>query len=176
MHIDKLNIKIEGSNGKLPNLDFFNTIIKICKTVQFKCSIDSEKSPKDFTHYSYNSERRDTGNFAENLQNTIQMVFKQATGVPSSSHGEFLNYRIEALTISSVKDSKLSENKKLFRQNVFKVTRIIEGTLRSLNNLLERFHQSFFFYILPSSNLYISIAMYMPPLGLICLPGLFHLF
>lgn len=36
--------------------------------------------------------------------------------------------------------------------------RILEGIFRSLNNLLERFHQSFFFYLLPSSDRYISIG------------------
>lgn len=29
---------------------------------------------------------------------------------------------------------------------------------RSLNNLLERFHQSFFFYLLPSTDRYVSIG------------------
>jgi len=42
---------------------------------------------------------------------------------------------------------------------------IVEGITRSLNNLLERFHQSFFFYLLPSTDNYISIGMYMPALG-----------
>lgn len=32
--------------------------------------------------------------------------------------------------------------------------------MRSLNNLQERFHQSFFFYLLPSTNRYISIGNY----------------
>lgn len=50
--------------------------------------------------------------------------------------------------------------------------RILEGIFRSLNNLLERFHQSFFFYILPGTRNYISIGMYMPPFGLICATGL----
>lgn len=168
MSLDRLHIKIEGSNGKMPNLDFFNTIIKICKSQQFKCQIDSEKSPIDYTYYSF--DRRETGDFCPRLLNTLQMVFKQATGVPASSHSEFLNYRIEALTVSAKKNPNL--NRVASRQNLFKSAKIIEGTLRSLNNLLERFHQSFFFYLLPSSNQYISIAMYMPPLGLVCLPGI----
>lgn len=50
------------------------------------------------------------------------------------------------------------------------ILRIVEGTLRSVNNLLERFHQSFFFYLMPSENFYISIGMYMPPLGLLIAP------
>jgi glycosylphosphatidylinositol transamidase len=101
------------------------------------------------------------------IENTLSMIFKQATGVPTSSHGYFLNHRIEALTISGVKSTNKKQNAK---QNLLKLTRIIEGTLRSINNLLERFHQSFFFYLLPSSNTYISIGMYMPAFGLVSLP------
>lgn len=36
--------------------------------------------------------------------------------------------------------------------------RALEGIMRSLNNLQERFHQSFFFYLLPATNRYISIG------------------
>ena len=32
--------------------------------------------------------------------------------------------------------------------------------MRSLNNLQERFHQSFFFYLLPATNRYISIGIF----------------
>jgi len=38
--------------------------------------------------------------------------------------------------------------------------------MRSLNNLQERFHQSFFFYLLPATNRYISIGshyLYVSP-------------
>jgi glycosylphosphatidylinositol transamidase len=48
--------------------------------------------------------------------------------------------------------------------------RVIEGTVRSLNNLLEHLHQSFYYYLLPSPNLYLSIGDYMISLGLILLP------
>lgn len=47
------------------------------------------------------------------------------------------------------------------------VGRVMEGIFRSLNNLLERFHQSFFFYLLPSSSRYVSIGMYMPSFGIL---------
>nr|CAD7399830.1 unnamed protein product [Timema cristinae] len=48
------------------------------------------------------------------------------------------------------------------------VDSVMEGLFRSLNNLLERFHQSYFFYLQPTTDRYISIGMYMPPLGLLC--------
>lgn len=47
--------------------------------------------------------------------------------------------------------------------------------MRSVNNLLERFHQSFFFYLLPSSHYYISIGIYMPAFGLVVLPLLIQI-
>lgn len=42
---------------------------------------------------------------------------------------------------------------------------ILEAGLRSFNNLLEKFHRSYFFYFLVSSNNYLSIAYYFPAIG-----------
>ena len=47
---------------------------------------------------------------------------------------------------------------------------MIEGIFRSVNNMLEHFHQSFFLYVLPNTHRYISIGMYMPPLGCLIVP------
>ena len=44
--------------------------------------------------------------------------------------------------------------------------------IRSLNNLLGRFHQSFFFYLQLNRRNFVSIATYMIPLGLVVLPAL----
>lgn len=115
--LDKIEIKLEGANGKVPNLDLFNTVIRICKTIQFKCSLESEKS---FQDYSYYQDRIPLDHLA-GIENTVSMIFKQATGVPTSSHGFFLNHRIEALTISGVKSSKLKRQNS--KQNLLKVTR-----------------------------------------------------
>lgn len=40
---------------------------------------------------------------------------------------------------------------------------LIESSIRSLNNLLEHLHQSFFFYLLSGVRRYTSIGLYMPP-------------
>lgn len=39
--------------------------------------------------------------------------------------------------------------------------------MRSVNNLLEKFHQSFFLYLLSGPSKYISVGVYMIPLGLL---------
>ena len=40
---------------------------------------------------------------------------------------------------------------------------------RKLNNLLERLHQSYFFYLMPSLTRFVSIGYYMPAFGLLAL-------
>lgn len=40
---------------------------------------------------------------------------------------------------------------------------------RKLNNLLERLHQSYFFYLMPSLSHFVSIGYYMPAFGLLAL-------
>lgn len=39
--------------------------------------------------------------------------------------------------------------------------------MRSVNNLLEKFHQSFFLYLLSSPSKFVSVGLYMIPLGLL---------
>lgn len=40
---------------------------------------------------------------------------------------------------------------------------------RKLNHLLERLHQSFFFYLLPGLSRFVSIGLYMPAAGFLLL-------
>jgi glycosylphosphatidylinositol transamidase len=47
------------------------------------------------------------------------------------------------------------------------VCRIVESTLRTANNLLERLHASFFFYILTGPDHFLKIGSYLPSAVLI---------
>ena len=42
--------------------------------------------------------------------------------------------------------------------------RLLEGTIRSVNNLLQKFRQSFFLHLLSSPAKFISVGVYIPPL------------
>ena len=119
-NIDQIELKLEGANGKLPNLDLFNSIIRICKNMQFKCSFESEKAFQEPLYYQHKM----PADHLPGIENTISMIFKQATGVPTSSHGYFLNHRIEALTIVGVKSAS-NYKKQNSRQNLLKVTRLV---------------------------------------------------
>ena len=99
--------------------------------------------------------------YKRSLTTLLTMAMKQATGVPTGNHGLFHRFGIEALTIEGVRQ----KSRKRQDVTLHTIGRVVEGIFRSLNNLLERLHQSFFFYLLPSSSRYVSIGMYMPAFG-----------
>ncbi|KAK4805803.1 hypothetical protein QYF61_000409 [Mycteria americana] len=101
--------------------------------------------------------------YAHSLQTLLLMVLAQASGRPRGDHGLFLRYRIEAITLRGINS---------FRQYKYDMTTVgktLEGMFRKLNNLLERLHQSYFFYLLPSLSRFVSIGVYMPAFGFLIL-------
>lgn len=110
--------------------------------------------------------RRQYHNSIENnIKNLLAMIFSQSTGVPNGNHGFFHRHRIESLTLEAVKRQTSGSNR-----GGLPLLKTIEGISRSLNNLLERFHQSYFFYILVQNDRFVSIGDYMPCLGLLVVP------
>lgn len=152
----KVDIKIEGLNGQLPNLDLFNLVTKICSKegIYTTFKLREAKNFRDpITDWKYS------------MKTLLAMVTSQATGVPNGNHGLFHRYGIDALTIEGFETADKQSNK--WRADFLTIGRVLEGTFRSLNNLLEKFHQSFFFYLLPASNRYVSIGVYFPCLAAI---------
>lgn len=66
----------------------------------------------------------------------------------------YYRFGIEAITLEGFEKAGHQSSD----GNFYQVGRIVESIIRSLNNLLERFHQSYFFYLLPSTDTYISIG------------------
>lgn len=66
----------------------------------------------------------------------------------------YYRFGIEAITLEGYGKT----GQQSFDGNFYQVGRIVESIIRSINNLLERFHQSYFFYLLPSTDTYISIG------------------
>ncbi|EFA06039.1 glycosylphosphatidylinositol anchor attachment 1 protein [Tribolium castaneum] len=150
--ISQVDIKIEGLNGQLPNLDLFNLAAKM---------LLKEGVPHTFKNRPNKHLKDPVNDWFYSFQTLLAMISTQATGIPNGNHGLYHRFGIEALTLEST--PLKGGNKAGFPI----VGRIIEGIFRSLNNLLERFHQSFFFYLLPSSERFISIGLYMPAICLI---------
>ncbi|CAG7786215.1 unnamed protein product [Allacma fusca] len=138
-----LSTKFHGINGQLPNLDVVNLINKFVVT-----------------------EYEKRANWEADFWKLVNYMKTQATGTTSGSHGYFLKYGIESVTLYGSKGGKTCRNVYSFGD----IGRYIEATFRSLNNLLERLHQSFFFYLKTTPNRFISIGLYFPPLALIVFP------
>ncbi|CAH1269314.1 GPAA1 [Branchiostoma lanceolatum] len=157
LHSDQVshfNVKLEGLNGLLPNLDLVNLVVQLCGRERITVKLHQQRD-------TFPSEGWPA--FQQNLKTMSLMMLHQATGMPNGLHGLFLRYHIEAVTLEGVLEPGRSTT------GFYRMGRVLEGVFRSLNNLLERFHQSFFFYLLPASDRYVSIGMYMPPFGLILL-------
>lgn len=153
--IDFIDVKIEGLNGQLPNLDLVNLVQRLTLKEGISCG-----------HRQTSNKRRSAlkSKLDENLAHMVSMVLTQATGVPNGNHGLFHRYGIEALTLEGHKTP--STNYQRRTHGAASLIRLIEGVSRSLNNLLERFHQSYFFYLLVASDRFVSIGDYIPSVAL----------
>lgn len=54
------------------------------------------------------------------------------------------------------------------------IDRIVESSLRTMNNLLERLHASFFFFILTTPDRFMKIGSYLPSAVLISVAMMFQ--
>lgn len=66
----------------------------------------------------------------------------------------FSGWRIDAITLRAVEGQAWYD--------ITTLGRVCESTVRSINNLLEHFHQSFFFYLMLAPKQFVSIASYLP--------------
>lgn len=137
---ESLHIVYDGINGQLPNLDLFNSATAIASG-QMGISVVLQRMWKHGDSYR------------ERLQTMLRSMVSQGLGHSSGPHSSFIPYHIDAITLQAVGDGW---------QDEMAMGRCVESTFRSLNNLLEKFHQSFFFYLLMQANRFVSIGTYLP--------------
>lgn len=149
---DYINVKLEGLNGQLPNLDLVNLVQKLSNKEGISCG------------YKMTSTRRHLASQSrwKNIEKMLMMVLTQSSGVPTGNHGLFHRFGVEAVTLEAVHRQQ-TQNAAISLSSLLK---IVEGISRSLNNLLEKFHQSFFFYLMVANDRFVSIGDYMPSVGL----------
>uniref|UniRef100_A0AAY4AI58 GPI-anchor transamidase component GPAA1 n=1 Tax=Denticeps clupeoides TaxID=299321 RepID=A0AAY4AI58_9TELE len=148
--VTSLDLVLEGLNGQLPNLDLANLFYTFCQKQDILCTIQEKLQRSDWDSVS---------GYSQAVQTMALMVLKQASGRPWGDHGLFLRYHIESATIRGINSFRQ------YKTDTTTVGRLLEGMFRKLNNLLERLHQSYFFYLLPSLSRFVSIGYYMPAFG-----------
>lgn len=142
-YFDEIEISYEGLNGQLPNLDLFNTAVIISSHENLRIIIQN-MATVNFLHYK---ERAIT------LLRGIIAQLSAGLG-PGPGSETFSGWRINAIALRA-RGTKGPADITTFG-------RVAESTLRSINNLLEHFHQSFFFYFLLAPRKFVSIGKYLP--------------
>ncbi|CAK9441594.1 uncharacterized protein LODBEIA_P54620 [Lodderomyces beijingensis] len=131
----------EGLNGQLPNLDLLNTANLISHHEGISCSLQGISGKEQ--------------SYENRLKTLFKGIFKLVTAGLTDVHGHeaFSGWQIQAFTIKARGNQG---------HDVTQFGRIIDSTFRSVNNLLEKFHQSFFFYLMLSPKHFVSIGTYLP--------------
>ncbi|KAK9462833.1 Gaa1-like protein [Lipomyces oligophaga] len=143
-HIDAIEVHYAGYQGQLPNLDLINTVVLICGHMHMNVVIQNVEGPDK------KYENRAKTLFHGIMDQTIAGFYQRGHG-----HEPFSGWRIDVVTLTA----RVSEHGKISQMEYGKLA---ESTLRSINNLLEHFHQSFFFYLMLSPWLFVSIGTYIP--------------
>lgn len=137
---ESIHIVYDGINGQLPNLDLFNTVVSIASG-QMGIGVSLQQMWKHADSYR------------DRLHTMLRGMLRQGLGHASGPHSSFIPYHVDAITLQPFGDGW---------QDEMAMGRVIESTFRSLNNLLEHLHQSFFFYLLMQANRFVSIGTYLP--------------
>ncbi|KHJ78288.1 hypothetical protein OESDEN_22092 [Oesophagostomum dentatum] len=145
-----LRIELNHLNGQLPNLDLFNSVVRIAGKGKF--ALHSTV---------YGVRDMEQGGTDWHMLVPLRAMYTQAFIAVEGIHSVMGKYGVQAITVAvpSLTSYPLRHS-----------ARLLEAIARSLNNVLERFHQSYFLYILASSDNFVSIAYFMPIIGGVLLP------
>ncbi|OQO01567.1 hypothetical protein B0A48_12603 [Cryoendolithus antarcticus] len=135
-----LDILYDGLNGALPNLDLLNTAVSIASgQMGIACTLHDHATHSD--------------SYRDRLSVLASGLATQSLGHATGPHSAFIPYHVDAITLKTVGDGWHDE---------MSLGRVTESVFRSINNLLEHLHQSFFFYILLNANRFVSVGNYLP--------------
>lgn len=152
-YFDYYEMWYEGLNGQLPNLDLLNTAYQV--SYQENIHVSIQNTPGELL-------TRDT--YWSRLTTLLKGIVSLCiAGIkrPINGSESFSGWSIQAFTIKVRGTSGPND--------ITQIGRVIDLTFRSVNNLLEKFHQSFFFYLLLSPKYFVSIGTYLPAAVLVAI-------
>ncbi|KAI6036310.1 Gaa1-like protein [Pisolithus microcarpus] len=161
-----LGVFFEGLNGRLPNQDLINSVRLISHyTGGVPFIVYDHLEPNDFpdrwqtTSILANApdfirQSPQLQDFEYRAKNIVRHINYQARGKPSGAHGLYHKFRIDAITLFAVPATG--------PHGFLALGRIVESALRTTNNLLERLHASFFFYLFTSPGTFMKIGKFLP--------------
>ncbi|KAF8163462.1 Gaa1-domain-containing protein [Crassisporium funariophilum] len=168
-----LGVFFEGLNGRLPNQDLINSFERIARytagvPVTVYDHLEPHETSDDVSRWipKFVNEFPGVKQYLYQARNVVRHVAYQANGRGSGVHGLFHQFRIDAITLFAVPAAG--------PHGFHAIGRAVESTLRTMNNLLERLHASFFFYILTGPQRFLKIGIFLPSAILISVAMMFH--
>ncbi|EPT06041.1 hypothetical protein FOMPIDRAFT_125023 [Fomitopsis schrenkii] len=166
-----VGVFFEGLDGRLPNQDLLNSFQRISTytggvpvlAYDHKDDWDGLNFPEWAPDAIKNNHQ--VKEYAHRARNVVRHVGYQARGRASGVHGLLHQFRIDAITLFAVPATG--------PHGFHAIGRVIESTLRTMNNLLERLHASFFFFLLVRPTTFMKIGSYLPSAILIGVALLF---
>ena len=143
-YIGYIDLEYAGINGQLPNLDLINTAIHIAENEGIRVSVNNTPFGQLWTN-----------DFYSRVTSLFSGLFSIASSgiLEYGDNKSFSGWNVQAIKLRGVEGHN---------SDITSFGRVIESTLRSVNNLLEKFHQSFFFYLLLGAKNFVSVGMYLP--------------
>ncbi|KAG6412808.1 hypothetical protein SASPL_125498 [Salvia splendens] len=182
---DGLKIYAEASNGQMPNLDLINIVNYLAVHGQgLQVRVEKIWSLLDsWWLYSLGELQELLGKVAKSLNpdwkfgipasdyvegcaTLASSLYNQALGVPTGPHGAFCDFQVDSITLEF--SPRFSSSQRVLF--LLHAGRLVEGVIRSVNNLLEKFHQSFFLYLMTSPSRFVSVGIYMIAFALLIAP------
>ncbi|EMR08333.1 hypothetical protein PNEG_03173 [Pneumocystis murina B123] len=141
-NFDSIELLYDGMNGQLSNMDL---LVAVNRIIQSKSDVKINMQNV--------LQQKET--YFQKLLTMINGMINQCFGFLSGTQSCFVPYKIDSITFKvKSKGSGIYDD--------ILLGKIIESSFRSLNNLLEHFHQSFFFYFMLSVDRFVSISAYFP--------------
>ncbi|KAL3233482.1 GPI transamidase component GAA1 [Nakaseomyces bracarensis] len=142
---DYVEISYDGLNGELPNLDLLNVAVSITEHEHMRVSFHGIPVNEMYQ-----------GDYFSRLKIMFMGIKNWALAGVRKVHGNeaFSGWRVQSVTLKAHGGSGETD--------ITCFGRIPEAVFRSVNNLLEKFHQSFFFYLLMAPRNFVSISSYLP--------------
>lgn len=145
-HFEYYEMHYEGLNGQLPNLDLLNTANLV--SYQENIHVSLQQTPGELIT------RKDYVTRLKVFLKGILSLTLAGIVTPTNGCECFSGWQIQAFTMKVKGTSG--------HNDVTQIGRVIDETFRSVNNLLEKFHQSFFFYLIMGVRDFVSIGTYLP--------------
>ncbi|KAF5330472.1 hypothetical protein D9619_005915 [Psilocybe cf. subviscida] len=164
-----LGLFFEGLNGRLPNQDLLNTVNWVSRyTAGVPVILYDNIEPPSNQAPSWlpGMLHAFVEGYIYRAKSILIHATNQANGRGSGVHGLFHQFRVDAITLFAVPATG--------PHGFHAIGKTIESALRSMNNLLERLHASFFFYIMTDSQHFLKIGLYLPSAIMVSVAMMFY--